>query len=45
MRPEPKAIDLEFPGRYGLDEARFPGGSAHIRNKEEMQDGSTADLA
>lgn len=27
--------DIEFPGRYILDEARFPGGREHIPNKEE----------
>ena len=43
-RPDPKAIEIEFPSRYVLDEARFPGGSAHIRNKEGFQNGSPTDL-
>ena len=43
-RPDPRAIAIEFPSRYTLDEARFPGGSERIRNKEDKQDGSTANL-
>ena len=43
-QPDPRPIDIEFPGRYTLDEARFPGGSERIRNKEDKQDGSTANL-
>lgn len=27
--------DLDFPTRYILDEARFPGGREHIINKED----------
>ena len=43
-RPDPRAIDIEFPGRYTLDEVRFSGGSERIRNKEDKQDGPTANL-
>lgn len=32
---EQKPCEIEFPGRYTLDEARFPGGQEHINNKEE----------
>ena len=27
--------DIEFPGRYILDEARFPGGRDRTHNREE----------
>ena len=43
-RPELRATDIEFPSRYTLDEARFSGGSERIRNKEDKQDGPTANL-
>lgn len=43
-RPDPRATDIEFPGRYTLDEARFPGGSERIRNKEDKHHGPTANL-
>ncbi len=43
-RPDPRAIDIDFPSRYTLDEARFPGGSEHIRNKEDIPNGPTANL-
>ena len=43
-RPDPRAIDIEFPSLYTLDEARFPGGSERIRNKEDLHHGSTANL-
>ena len=32
---EPNRGDIEFPGRYILDEARFPGGRDRIHNNEE----------
>lgn len=43
-RPDPRAIDIDFPSRYTLDEARFPGGSERIRNKEDKHHGPTANL-
>ncbi len=43
-RPDPGTIEIEFPSRYVLDEARFPGGSERIRNKEGLQNGSSANL-
>ena len=43
-RPDPRITDIEFPGRYTLDEARFPGGSERIRSKEDRQHGQTANL-
>ncbi|MGN1007049.1 MAG: hypothetical protein ACI4O8_11085 [Aristaeellaceae bacterium] len=43
-RPDPRITDIEFPSRYTLDEARFPGGSEHIRNKEDIPNGPTANL-
>ena len=40
MRPServhrPAPAQIEFPTRYVLDEARFRGGQARIRNEEE----------
>ena len=43
-RPDPRAIDVDFPSRYTLDEARFSGGSERIRNKEDIPNGSTTHL-
>ena len=43
-RPDSRDIDLDFPNRYALDEARFTGGRERIRNKEDKQDGPTANL-
>ena len=34
--------DPEYPTRYALDEARFPGGQERIINKEEPQHESSA---
>ena len=34
---EPERGEIEFPGRYTLDEARFPGGKEHTRSKEDSK--------
>lgn len=40
---EPTPRDAEFPTRYTLDEARFPGGRDRIHNKEENEHEPAAD--
>ena len=35
---DPAPAEIEFPTRYILDEARFRGGRAHIRNQEETHE-------
>jgi len=42
---ERSAPDPEFPGRYILDEARFPGGKEHIFNREENEFEPTEHIA
>ena len=34
-------VDVEFPSRYALDEARFSGGHEHICNEEERHEPPT----
>jgi len=33
-QPERMPVDIELPGRYTLDEARFPGRKPPVQNKE-----------
>jgi len=43
-QPERMPVDIELPGRYTLDEARFPGGSERMRNREVKSHEPTADI-
>lgn len=40
-RSEKAPVEMEFPTRYALDEARFSGGREHIRNEEDKHESST----
>lgn len=37
-RSENGCMEIEFPGRYVISEARFPAISEKIRNEEDNQD-------
>lgn len=43
MRMSERTVcDADFPGRYTLDEARFPGGREKTINREDDKDEPTA---